>query len=164
MAADSPTVPNAFPSFDAKPLTRMNATNSFTLRPRLRWPAWPTLLSAALLVHFMISSAVWLLWFVGILRNPDMRDHFIPSLQPSAPAFVFCGLSAVSLSLALRGHRAARRAALFVLAATVTLFIIDAHFEHWQLHTFIASKEYWAAGGKKHDYFTWWWFNDRWLE
>jgi hypothetical protein len=139
----------------------MPAINSFTLRPRLHWLAWPTLLSAALLAHFLISAGVWLVWLVGILLNPDMRSDFIPSLQPSAPAFIFCGLSAVSLSLALRGHPAARRAALFVFAAAVALFMIDAYFGHWQLHTFIATKEYWDAGGRKHDYFTWWWYDDR---
>jgi hypothetical protein len=134
-----------------------------TIRTRPRWFAWPTLLSAALLVHFLISVGYWLLWFVGILRNPYMRDHFLPSLWTSLPAFSLCALSAVLLVLALRGRPIARRGTMLLVAAAVSFFLVDVYFGRWQIHTFIATREYWEAGGKTHDYFTWWWFNDRWF-
>src|SRR4051812_1929438 len=86
-----------------------------TVRTRLRWFAWPTLVSAALLAHFLVSIGIWLLWFVGVLRNPYMRDAFLPSLLPSAPAFLLCGLSAVLLVLALRGRAVARRGLVLLL-------------------------------------------------
>jgi hypothetical protein len=46
--------------------------NHSTVRDRLRWFAWPTLISAALLAHFLVSVGVWLFWFVGILHNPHI--------------------------------------------------------------------------------------------
>ena len=53
--------------------------------------------------HFSVSVAIWLYWFIGIFRNPDMRGEFIPSLLPSASAFLLYGLSAALFILALRG-------------------------------------------------------------
>ena len=134
-----------------------------TIRTRLRWFAWPTLLSAALLAHFLASVGMWLFWFVGILRNPYMRNEFLPSLLPSAPAFLLCGLSAVLLVLALRGRTVARRGALLILIASVAFFWIDVHFQRYQISVDIATKEYWDSGGYAHHYFTWWWYNDRWF-
>ena len=134
-----------------------------TIPTRLRWFGWPTLLSAALLAHFLISVGTWLLWFVGILRNPDMRDEFVPSLLPSAPAFVLCGLSAVLLVLGLRGRAVARRGVLLVLTAAIAFFWTDVHFKQYQLSVDIATKEYWDGGGYAYQYFTWWWYNDRWF-
>lgn len=134
-----------------------------TIRTPLRWFAWPTLLSAALLVHFLISVGFWLFWVVGILRNPHMRDQVLPSLWTSLPAFLLCALSAVLFALALRDRSVARRGTIFLFAATVSFFLVDVGFGRWQIYTFIATHEYWQAGGRIHEYSTWWWFNDRWF-
>lgn len=93
-----------------------------------------------------------------------MRELLIPYLLPSAPAFVLCGLSAVTLALALHNHAVARRGAIFVLIAAIAFFVIDVHFRNWQLYTTLATREYWESGGTRHNYFTWWWYNDRWFE
>lgn len=58
----------------------------------------------------------------------------------------------------------ARRGAIFVLIAAIAFFVIDVHFGSWQLSTTLATREYWESGGTRHDYFTWWWYNDRWFE
>jgi hypothetical protein len=81
-------------------------------------------------------------------------------LVQSIPAFLLCGLSAFALRLAIGGRRIARYAAVALVIASVTLFAIDIHFQRSQVHTFIARAEYWERGGKAHDYFTWWWYND----
>ena len=129
----------------------MRVIDYSTIRTRLRWFAWPTLLSAALLAHFLVSAGIWLFWFVGILRNPYMRDQFIPSLLPSVPAFVLCGLAGALFALALRNRAVARRGVLFLLIAASAFFLIDVYFGNWQIHTFFATTDYWNAGGKRHD-------------
>ena len=134
-----------------------------TVRTRIRWFAWPTLLSAVLFAHFSVSVGIWFVWFVGILHNPYMRKKFILFLLPSAPAFVLCGLCAVLLVLALRGRSVARRGVLFVLIASLAFFWTDIHFQLWQVSVDNATKEYWDSGGYEHDYFTWWWCDDRWF-
>lgn len=132
-------------------------------RTRLQLFAWPTLLSAILLVHFVGSAGIWLRWFIGILGNPVMQDEFLPSLIQSAPAFLLCGLSAVLLALALHSRKVARWGALLLLSASIMLFLVDVHFQRYQISVDIATKEYWDNGGFEHHYFTWWWYNDRWF-
>jgi hypothetical protein len=134
-----------------------------TVRARLRWLAWPTLLSGALLVHFLISVVIWLVWFDGVFRSSQVRKELLPSLWSAVPAFALCGVCGAVFVLALRGRSVARRGALLVAVAAVALFCIDVSFGRWQIHTFVASKEYWDAGGRAHEYFTWWWYNDRWF-
>lgn len=56
-----------------------------TVRARLRWFAWPTLISAVLFAHFMVAAGLWLVWLAGILRNLHMRGAFLPSLRAAAP-------------------------------------------------------------------------------
>jgi hypothetical protein len=139
----------------------VNVIDYSTVRPRLRWLAWPTLVSAALLAHFLISVGLWLFWFVAILHNPYMRREFLPFLLQSAPAFALGGLSAVLLPLALRGRAVARRGVPLVLIASMAFFWTDVHFQRYQMDVGIAQKAYWESGGKAHYYFTWWWYNDR---
>lgn len=136
---------------------------SSTSSTRLRWFGWPTILAGALLAHFAISTAVWILWFGGMLANPDMRDAFLPSLPEAAPAFVLCALCAALFVLALRGRALARRGAVFAAVASAAFFWTDVSFQRYQISVDIATKEYWDGGGKAHAYFTWWWYNDRWF-
>lgn len=134
-----------------------------TVRTRLRWFAWPTLLSAALLAHFLVSVGIWLFWFVAILHNPYVyaRDEVLSSLLSSATAFLLCVSSVAVLVLALRDRPAARRGVLILLIASLAFFWTDVHFQRYQISMDIATKDYWDSGGSAHCYFTWWWYNDR---
>ena len=118
-------------------------------------------MSAALFGHFLVSVGTWALFFVGILRNPDMRHVLVPWLVDSWPAFLLFLLSAILLVLALRGRAIARGGVLLVLVASIGLFWFDVHFKRYQISVDIATKEYWDSGGRTHEYFTWWWYNDR---
>lgn len=134
-----------------------------TLPTRLHWFAWPTWISAALLVHFLISIGIWSYWFFAILRYPKGRDMLLSSLWSPVPAFALCALSGVLFVCALRGRHVARRGVLFLLVVAATFFFVDVYFGRWQIDTFIATQDYWDSGGREHEYLTWWWFNDRWL-
>lgn len=134
-----------------------------SVRSRLRWFAWPTVVSVALLAHFLVSVGMCLFWFFGIVRNPYMMDEFLPSLNQSAPACLLCGLSAVVLVLALRGRQVARLGVLVLLITSLAFFWADVHFDRYQISVDIATREYWDSGGSAHEYLTWWWYNDRWF-
>src|SRR5206468_2627253 len=98
----------------------LTVMNQSTVRTRLRWLTWPTLVSAVLLAHFLVSVGIWVYWFVGILRNPYMRNEFVPSLYASASAFLLCGFSGVAFVLALRGRTAAKRGVAVLFIASIT--------------------------------------------
>jgi hypothetical protein len=139
----------------------MTVIDHSKVRKRPRWFAWPTLLSGVLFGHFLMSIGIWVLWLTGILRDSDRRNEFMPWMVAAAPAFLLFTLSAIVLVLALRGRAIARVAVLVVLLASVALFWFDIRFKRYQISVDIATKEYWASGGRAHEYFTWWWYNDR---
>jgi hypothetical protein len=132
-------------------------------RTPLAWIAWPTLLSVPFLIHYTLSAGLWTMWIVGCLRNPSMRDEVIPSLHPSASAYLLWCSSAALFVAALKGWRGAWRGVLILLLSTVAFFVTDVCFDRYQISICIATKEYWDNGGVANYYFTWWWFNDRWL-
>jgi hypothetical protein len=150
-------------SFHSQPRRGQMIIDYSTVGARLRWFAWPTLVSGVLFAHFLVAAGLWWVWLAGILRNPHMRGTFVPSLRVSAPAFVLCAVSGVVLVLALRGRAVARRGVLLVLIASLALFCIDVHFQRYQISVDIATKGYWDRGGRAHEYVTWWWYNDRWF-
>ena len=135
-----------------------------TIRNRPGWLPCSTVLSAVLLTHFLMSVGTWMQWFVGILRNPYMRDGFVHYLLPAAPAFVLCGLSIGVFLLALRGSGIARRWLVLQIVFAIAFFATDIYFQRYQIEVGIATRDYWDNGGYKHHYFTWWWFNDRWFD
>ncbi|HYE17621.1 MAG TPA: hypothetical protein VEA69_04210 [Tepidisphaeraceae bacterium] len=141
----------------------MNVIDYSAARPRrrLRWFAWPTLLSAAMLAHFLVSAGIWAM-YLGAWRDRWARGVLLPVLREALPAVAWCGMSAAALVLSLRGHPIARRGALFVPVSAIALFAIDVYFRRYQIAVF-ATVEYWEKGGRGHVYFTWWWFNDRWF-
>ncbi len=141
----------------------MNILTCYHCLSRLTWLKWPSLISGALLIHFLLSAGIWTIWLAGILRNPNMRDGFQTSLVQSGPAFLLCGLAAAVFIFALRLRKIARRGAIVLLSASIVFFWLDVHFQRYQISVDIATKEYWDGGGKEHHYFTWWWYNDRWL-
>jgi hypothetical protein len=59
---------------------------------------------------------------------------------------------------------AARRGVLLTLIAALAFLWGDVHFRRYQISVGVATKEYWERGGRKHEYFTWWWLNDRWFD
>lgn len=134
-----------------------------TIRLRLRWFAWPTLLSALLLGHFLASVGFWLYCLFLFFLNPYMRNDFLWLLPQCAPAFALCALAAGVFLSALYGRPIARRGVLFLVIATAAFFWTDVQFERYQISIDIATQEYWDSGGRAHEYFTWWWLNDRWL-
>ena len=138
--------------------------NYCNLRPRLRWFAWPTMLAGVMLAHFGVSVGIWAQWIVGLLRNPYLRSELFPSAWSSVPAIVLCSLSGLLFVLALRGRPVARRGVLLLVAAAVAFFLVDVCLDRWQIWVSTATVEYWNAGGRRHEYFTWWWYNDRWFE
>jgi len=120
-------------------------------------------LSTAILLHYLVSLALWGMIFLSLFRDPVSRRGWPSFLWEMIPALVLTTLAAITLVLCWRGHHAATRALFFLLASSVAFFAIDTAFGRWQIHVFIATKEYWADGGKRHEYLTWWWYNDLWF-
>ena len=142
----------------------------FELRPNRQRLYWlrPTTIAAALLVfHFLESFYLWGYYFITMGENPTRRHDILPNIRGNGSQLitliVLFGFSVVSLITALRGYRWTLRLLLITLFASLAAFAYDVKHQRWQLHTFIATQDYWDAGGREHDYFTWWWYNDRWL-
>ena len=135
---------------------------------RLNWLGWSALLSAVPLVHYAVSVGIWARYFVGVLCNPYPPPRFVDELLFQAPycasAMVLFLLSLAAYVLALKKRRAAWRLLIVIAVSTVVLLWIDVHFGRYQISIDIATVEYWENGGRKHEYFTWWWLNDRWLD
>ena len=151
----------------SRTLPRAMTLNYATTRRPLRWFSALSIASALFLWHFLVSCGMWGLFLVGLARNPDMR-HLLPQTLIAdasllATLLLLLALSITSLITAIHRHRLARLLLLITLGASITSFAYDITRRRYQIHVFIATKDYWDAGGKRYDYFTWWWYNDRWF-
>ena len=143
-------------------MSRDREVNSSKLLGRW-WALLTGVLAVALAVHFAIASCIWM--------QTIAHDwtHFAPSgaLAVYWPDWfvplVLGGLAVACVVLSVARRRAGRRMLAVTVLAAVAFFAVDVRFKRYQFSVGVATKEYWDSGGPKHVYYTWWWFNDRWL-
>jgi hypothetical protein len=141
------------------------------LAPQARWTI-PRYLYAvtflALVLHYSDGANAWAqsIWSdreymasLGVYGK-FWDDVFVPAVQ--------CALLLIAASIGLlKTLWGCRRVVVWlgiVLLGSVSAFAVDATFCRYQYSVDIATKEYWAAGGFSHVYYTWWWYNDHWLK
>ncbi len=137
-------------------------------RTRLNWLGLDSVAAALPLAHFALSVGVWLIFFGAALYDPLDRPHFFREFGSQitffGPAFVFLCVSATAYVLALhRRRRLSLRLTVAVVIAAGLCFWMDVARGRWQVSVDIATQAYWDAGNPAHQYFTWWWYNDRWF-
>ena len=146
----------------------MATTGSTPPRESLNWFGLDAMAAALPLSHFALSVGVWLLFFGATLYNPLYRPQFLGDVADQAtffgPALMLLVVSVAAYSSAVRRRRrvALRLTAIAAIAAGL-FFWADVAFGRWQISVDIATREYWDAGNPAHQYFTWWWYNDRWF-
>ena len=113
----------------------------------------------ALAGHFAVSSAVWVRFFLIFLRDPT--PPWRAFLVGGAPAVVLLLWFSVAAVLAWRRRRVSLVMWVLGVLGASALFAHDAATHNWQMHA-----EYFAGEGsaKTFFYFTWWWYDSRWLE
>jgi hypothetical protein len=125
------------------------------------------LLSLILVAHFAFSSYIW----VQVIAHDWSRfnvlviywpDWFVPLLLMGLALWSVVRLISRS-PLTRKRLAAANRMAVLTIVTTCCFFAVDVCLGRYQVSIDIATKEYWDGGGAEHVYYTWWWFNDRWV-
>lgn len=123
-----------------------------------------TTLGVASLLHFALSSFIWIRTGYAFYNFEDGFDGLPHYVWLASPAIL---LLASSIVLLVALHRNWRRPVLFTMlhfAAVFSCFAYDAYYHRYQMGVGIATTEYWENGGRRHWYYTWWWYNDRWID
>ena len=155
-----------------RPLDTLNnvAMPSKVLSPQARWTIPRYLYAVTFVVLVLHYSAGANIWAQSIRSDRDYMaslggygqfwvDVFAPALQ----CVVLLIVAAIGLLKTLCGYRRVTVWLAVLFLGSVSSFAADATFCRYQYSVDIATKEYWAAGGFSHVYYTWWWYNDHWL-
>ncbi len=108
--------------------------------------------------HFAVSCLIWGRVLVSCLGDPS--PPWRRFLLDGGPAAVFLLWFTTAGVLAWRRLRASVAPLLLGIVLASALFVHDAVTRNWQMHAHYLR----PSAGKTFFYFTWWWYDQRWLE